>query len=387
MILGIGLIACVSAGWFQDAPATQQVQPAGNAASAFSIERLEQIAAPIALYPDSLLTQVCMAATYPLEVVEAARWVAANPGQKGAELESALKAENWDPSVKSLCGFPEVLKRMNDNLDWTQDLGDAFLGQKSELLDAVQHMRQKAYDAGQLKTTQEQTVTMQEDQIIVVQPANPQVIYVPTYSPAVVYGGWSCPTWYYPALYVPPPPGAMAFSFAAGVAWGAAVWGHCDWGWGHSNVNINVNHYNNFVKNTNIDASRNLIQNTSGGTADWKHDPEHRGGVNYRDSATANAFGADRGSAGVSPAQARGYGSFGGGGWGAADAGFGQGSGSNLGDRGGGFGGGDFGGGGFGGAFGGSRNASFDSAASMRGNMSRWGGGGMGGGMRGGWRR
>ena len=114
---------------------------------------------------------------------------------------------------------------MDENLDWTQDLGDAFLAQKTELMDTVQRMRGKAYDAGNLKTTEQQVVTQQADKIIVIQPANPEVIYVPTYSPTVVYGGWSYPTYYYPPMYYPPPYGYGAMAFTVGVVWGAAIWG------------------------------------------------------------------------------------------------------------------------------------------------------------------
>ena len=173
-----------------------------------------------------------MAATYPLEIVEAARWVKANPGLKDKALEEGLKKQDWDASVKSLCGFPDVLKQMDENLDWTQDLGDAFLGQKTELMDTVQRMRGKAYDSGNLKTTEQQIVTQQPDKIIVIQPADPEVIYVPTYSSTVVYGGWSYPSYYYPPMYYPPPYGYGAMAFTVGVVWGAAIWGGCNWGWG-----------------------------------------------------------------------------------------------------------------------------------------------------------
>ncbi len=287
-------------------PADPVAAPAEKAAT-FTAAQLEQMAAPIALYPDSLLTQILMASTYPLEIVEAARWGQKNTGVTGAALEEALKAQEWDPSVKSLCGFPDVLKRMNENLDWTQDMGDAFLGQKSDLLDAVQRMRNKASDAGNLKTTEQQTVTKQEDKIIVIESASPEVIYVPTYSPTVVYGSWYYPHWYYPPMYVAPPPGYGMMVFAVGVAWGAAVWGGCHWGWGHSSVHINVNHYNNFNNNTNINANHNNIQNTAGNKADWNHNPEHRKGVNYKSPQTAQQYGAKEGANRVTKDQARGY--------------------------------------------------------------------------------
>ncbi len=277
--------------------------------STFTVEQLEQMVAPIALHPDALLTQILMASTYPLEIVEAQRWVQKDPKRTGKALEEALKEEDWDPSVKSLCGFPAVLQQMNDNLDWTQDLGDAFLAQKAELLDTVQRMRQKALESGNLKSTEQQTVT-QDEKIIIIQSASPEVIYVPTYSPTVIYGAWYYPTWYYPPMYYPPPPGYGAMAFTAGVIWGAAVWGNCNWGRG--DIDIDINHYNQFNKNTSIDAEKYNIQNksgntASGNTAQWNHNPEHRKGVNYKNPQTAQKFGSAPGSSRVTKDQARGY--------------------------------------------------------------------------------
>ena len=292
----------------------QSPEPAPAAKDSFTAAQLEQMVAPIALYPDSLVTQILMAATYPLEIVEAARWVEQNPGLKGASLEDKLKEQEWDVTVKALCGFPDVLKRMNENLDWTRDLGDAFMAQQSDVLDTVQRMRGKAYEAGNLKTNEQQVVTQQPDKIIVIQPTNPQVIYVPTYSPTVVYGVWAYPTYYYPPMYVAPPPGYGMMAFTAGVFWGAALSGNCNWGWGHSNVDIDI--HNNFNRNTNI--NRNDIQNNIGGKTQWKHDPSHRGGVNYRDNKTAQQFGARGGSNRVTRDQARGYDRAGGAGGAAA---------------------------------------------------------------------
>jgi hypothetical protein len=250
-----------------------------------------------------------MASTYPLEIVEAGRFMKANPGLKEAALEAKLKEQDWDASVKSLCGFPDVLKQMDENLDWTQDLGDAFLAQKTELMDTIQRMRGKAYDSGNLKTTEQQVVTQQPDKIIVIQPANPEVIYVPTYSSTVVYGGWSYPSYYYPPMYYPPPYGYGAMAFTVGVVWGAAIWGNCNWGWGGSDVDIDINRQNNFNRNTNIDGGRNQVNpnNRGGGKQSWQHDASHRGGVNYRDNKTAQQFGANSGTNRVSRDQARGY--------------------------------------------------------------------------------
>jgi hypothetical protein len=398
------LVAQVAAvqGQSTPAPATQaaatpEAAATPQAAAAFSKEQLEQIVAPIALHPDPLIAQMLMAATYPLEIVEAGRWLKANPGLKDKALEEALKTQDWDASVKSLCGFPDVLKQMDDNLDWTQDLGDAFLAQKTELMDTIQRMRGKAYDSGNLKTTEQQVVTQQPDKIIVVQPADPEVIYVPTYSPTVVYGGWSYPTYYYPPMYYPPPYGYGAMAFTVGVMWGAAIWGGCNWGWGGSDVDIDINRQNNFNRNTNIDGGRNQVSNRAGGKQSWQHDASHRGGVNYRDSKTAQQFGANSGSNRVSRDQARGYDRGG-----AGNSSIGQRPSASTGAAG----SRDLGasnrdvgsssrnagastrdvgassrGGSGNSAFSGSRNSSMDRSASSRGGMSRGGGMSRSGGM------
>lgn len=297
--------------------ATAPAPPTPVQGEAFGSEQLEQIVAPIALYPDALLAQILMAATYPLEVVEAARWVQKNPKVTGDKLEAALRDQTWDPSVKSLCGFPDVVKRMSDNLDWTQDLGDAFLGQQAELMDAVQHMRRKAYDAGNLKSSKELTVTEQADKIIVIEQAQPEVIYVPTYYPTAIYGSWGYPYWYYPPLYPPPPAGGFFWGFTAGVVWGAAIWGGCGWGWGHTEIDIDIDKQNNFIDRTEVDHRRQEVKdragtsdraaNRAGGKQGWKHDPTHRKGVGYKDGKTAQKFGGGPGQSRVSSNQARGY--------------------------------------------------------------------------------
>jgi hypothetical protein len=289
-------------------PNTTLDAAAPAAESGFTTEQLEQLVAPIALYPDSLLMQILMAATYPLEVIEAERWISQQPGLKGDALDKAMLDQDWDPSVKSLCALPDVLKQMSDNLDWTQDLGDAFLEQQNDLLDTVQRMRGIAYDAGNLKSSEQQVVTQNPDKIIVIQQASPEVIYVPTYSPTVVYGPtWGYPSYYYPGFYYPPPPGYGLISFGVGMAVGAAIWGGCNWGWGRNNVDIDINRYNNFNRNTNVNFDRDRIDNRGGGDrANWNHDASHRKGVNYKDSKTAQKYGADKGSNRVTRDQARG---------------------------------------------------------------------------------
>jgi len=298
---------------------------APSAAPQFKQEELDQMLAPIALYPDSLLVQILMASTYPLEIVEAARWAKANQNLKGDPLTTALEKQNWDPSVKSLVNFPSVLAMMNDKLDWTQKLGDAFLSQEKGVMDTVQKLRAKAQAQGTLKSTDQQKVTTQA-QTIIIEPASPQVVYVPAYNPAVVYGPWMYPA-YPPYPYYPPGAvmGASVVSFGVGVAVGAAwgyAWGGCNWNHGSVNVNVNQNNTinnninrNKYANNANVNQTNNInranvSQNTAninrnntnkvggGGSTEWQHDPAHRKGVAYRDNATQQKYGQqrDRGS-------------------------------------------------------------------------------------------
>ena len=256
----------------------------------FSQAELEQLVAPVALYPDELFVQVLMASTYPIEIVQADRWVKAHPGLKDKALEDALQKEPWDPSVKSLTAFPQVLTMMSEKLDWTQKLGDAFLAQQQEVMATAQALRGKAVSEGNLKDSKEQKVVTEKTEtttIIKIEPTNPQVVYVPTYNPTVVYGAWPYPA--YPPYYYYPPgyvAGAAFVGFTAGVIVGSALWGGANWGRG--DVNVNVNRYNNFNK-TNIS------------NGNWQHNSNHRGAVPYRDQRTAQQY--NRG--GSSGAQAR----------------------------------------------------------------------------------
>ena len=230
-------------------------------ATPFKPEELEALVAPIALYPDSVLSQALMASTYPLEIVQAARWLKANPTLKGEAAVKAVANQSWDVSVKSLVAFPQVLEPMNDQLDWTKKLGDAVLAQQKDVLAAVQRLRGKAQDSGNLKTTEQQTVVVEqaETKIVRIEPTNPQVIYVPAYEPAVVYGGWGYPA--YPPYYWPPYPAYYpGYAFGAGLAWGlgfaaaGAIFGNCNWGGGDIDINVN--------RATNID--RNFDRNKGG---------------------------------------------------------------------------------------------------------------------------
>jgi hypothetical protein len=363
-------------------------------------DQLDSLVAPIALYPDPLLAQTLVAATYPLEIVQLQQFLAKNPKLKDKALADAVAKQPWDPSIQSMAAVPEVVKRLADDIQWTTQLGDAFLDQQSDVMDAVQRMRKKAQDKGALTSNEQQKVETQvveQKTIIIVQPSNPEVIYVPTYSPTVVYPP---PVYPYPPIYYPPPPpyGAAFVSFTAGVMIGAAVWGGscCGCGWGGNNtVNVNVN--NNFNKNTNV----------SGGNV--QHNPQHRGGAPYSNSATASKYGGSakggaQGGRGASPSAStasRGGGGGGGASPSASTASRGGGGGggaspsASTASRGGGGGGGASpsastasrggGGGGSSGAFGGGSggySGSSAKASSSRGSSSMSSGGG--GGSRGG---
>jgi hypothetical protein len=277
--------------------ASQAQAPAAAPAAdkpVFKPEELEQILAPIALYPDSLLSQVLMASTYPVEVVEADRWVKANPNLKGDALTKGLEQKPWDPSVKSLVTFPQVLATMSENLGTTVKIGDAFIGQQKQVMDTIQQLRGKAQANGNLNSSNEQKVTTQSadggTQVIVIESSSPDVVYVPQYNPTVVYGAWPYPAYppypYYPPGYVASNAVSFGLGVAVGAAWGYA-WGNCNWG--HGDVDIDVNQ--NFNRNTNIDRSKFQGGNRGDG-GKWRHDPAHRQGAAYRNRDAAARVGA-----------------------------------------------------------------------------------------------
>jgi hypothetical protein len=262
---------------------------AAQGAPAFTKEQLDQMLAPIALYPDSLLSQVLMAATYPADVADAAKWSKANAKQQGDAAVKAVASQPWDPSVQSLVAFPQVIQMMGDKPDWVQNLGDAFLASSKDVLDAAQRLRAQAQKAGNLKTSEQQKVVVEQEPqtqqtVIKIEPANPQVVYVPAYNPTVVYGPWPYPA--YPPYYWPPPPAyypgaalASGIMFGVGVAATAALWGGCNWGRG--DVNINVSKYNNVNVNRQLNANQTNFQ----------HNAANRKGVPYRDQKSQQQFG------------------------------------------------------------------------------------------------
>ena len=293
---------------------TWQSSPQGQA-SKIPPDQLDSLVAPIALYPDPLLAQTLAASTYPLEIIQLQQWLAKNPGLKDKALADAVAKQPWDPSVQAMAGLPDVVKRLADDIQWTADLGNAFLAQQSDVMEAVQRMRKKAVDKGTLKSTEQQKVetkVVESKQVIVVEQANPQVIYVPSYDPVVV---WGAPLYPYPPIYYPPwgyYAAGVAISFGVGMMMGAFWSGGWGWGCGWGGNDININRNNNFNRNTNIGNSGNRVNplGDRGGAAGnrgnqvnalgdrggaggnkWQHNPQHRGGAPYRDRATADRFG------------------------------------------------------------------------------------------------
>ena len=276
---------------------------ADQAAANLPPDQLDSLVAPIALYPDPLLSQTLVASTYPLEIVQLKQWLDQHKDLKDKALAAAVEKEDWDPSIQAMAGLPDVVKLLADNLKWTTDLGNAFLAQQSDVMEAVQRMRKKAQGLRKPEvhgTAKGRTKVVESQQVIVVEQANPQVVYVPSYNPTVVYGA---PVYAYPPIAYPPPgyyAAGMAISFGVGVAMGA-MWGggwgyNCGWG-GNNNVTINNN--NNFVNNSN---RQNIGNGNRGngnrpsnqparGNSNWQHNPQHRGGAPYSNRATANKYG------------------------------------------------------------------------------------------------
>jgi hypothetical protein len=299
-------IATLLSGGAPSAAAQTQLPdaPSSQPAAKIPADQLDSLVAPIALYPDPMLTQVLVASTYPLEIVQLQQWLAQNKGLDEKKLAEAVKKQDWDPSIQGLAALPDVVKQLADNIKWTTDLGNAFLAQQNDVMDAVQRMRKKAQANGNLKSSEQQKVetkTVESKQVIVIEQANPQVVYVPSYNPTVVYGA---PIYPYPPIYYPPPgyyAAGMAISFGVGVAMGAmwgGGWGYgCGWG---GNNNVYINHNNNFVNNGNrnninggnrVNGGNRPSNQPAGGRSDWQHNPQHRGGAPYGDRGTANKFG------------------------------------------------------------------------------------------------
>ena len=301
-ILCVALLSPGNSVVAQTPEAQSQVLTTTKEAPKIPNDQLDSLVAPIALYPDQLLSQTLVASTYPLEVIQLQQWLEKNKNLKDKALASAVEKENWDPSIQAMAAFPDVVKRLADDIQWTTDLGNAFLAQESDVMDAVQRMRAKAEGKGTLKTSAQQKVetqTVEGKQVIVVQQASPDVVYVPSYDPTVVYGP---PAYPYPPIYYPPPgyyAAGAAVAFGTGVALGAAWGGNWGWncGWGHGDVNVNVN--NKYVNNYNKNNYNKANFNKQGGN--WQHNPQHRGGAPYNRASASQVQGqlASRGQGGA----------------------------------------------------------------------------------------
>ena len=286
-------------------------------------EKLDSLVAPIALYPDPLLAQTLAASTYPLEVIQLQQWIANNRYLKDQALADAVEMQPWDPSVQAMAAFPDVVKLLSDNIAWMTDLGNAFLAQQADVMDAVQRMRARAQRNGNLNTTPEQTVQMQTgngEQAIVIEPANSEMVYVPSYDSTVVYGdsAYAYPTLYYASPVYYRTGGALAFGagVALGAAWGGN-WGYgCKWSNGDININNNNKYVSNSNRNKNVNYGNRPSQQPAGGL--WEHSPQHRGGAPYADRRTANKY-ASR--SGIQPAAMANNRSLGAGGLSAGNAG------------------------------------------------------------------
>jgi hypothetical protein len=294
--LMITLAICNLSAFAQDpAPTATPVQAAQDAPK-IPNDQLDSLVSPIALYPDPLLGQVLVASTYPLELIQLEQYLEKTAGFLSEKaVTEAVQKENWDPSVQAMAVLPTVVKRLAENINWTTDLGNAFLAQQSDVMDAVQRMRAKAKDAGKLQSNEQmkvETTEVESKSYVVIEQASPEVVYVPSYDPMFVWGVMAYP---YPPFYGGYYGGAAIWygsGIAIGIGWGGG-WG---WGcgWGSNNININVN--NNFVSHynrNNINRSGNRI-NTNDRT--WRHNPQHRGGAPYANRSVANRYsGAGRG--------------------------------------------------------------------------------------------
>jgi Protein of unknown function (DUF3300) len=314
-------LLCVLSVWMGDtATYAQQVQEQDAAQEPapppIPNDQLDALVSPIALYPDPLLSQVLVASTYPLEIIQLQQWLAQHKDLKEDALVAAVEKENWDPSIQGMAALPDAVKQLAENIKWTTDLGNAFLAQQSDVMDAVQRMRAKAKDAGNLKSNEQmkvETRVVESKTVVVIEQASPEVVYVPSYNPTVVYGP---PVYPYPPIAYPIATAAISFGIgvAMGAAWGGG-WGYNS-GWG-SNNNITINNNNNFVNHNNNrnnvnGGNRNNInggdrnninggnrnngnnrpsQRPAGGNSNWQHNPSHRGGAPYSNRATATKYG------------------------------------------------------------------------------------------------
>jgi len=342
LLCGVGAVAVAGTvlvkngyiSWQQPQAAQTQSEASTSAAvtKSFTQPQLDQLVAPIALYPDPVLAQILMASTYPSNVVQAVQWSRDNPKAQGDSAVKRVADQPWDPSVKSLVALPQLLALMGENPEWVQNLGDAFLAQPDDVMNTVQKLRQAAQKNGSLTSNAQQKVTIQpanttrvpgksttvvtsQPQTIIIEPTNPQVVYVPSYNPNVVYGTWATPA--YPPVYLPPPPGEQftnglvsGIGFGIGVATTYALFSSLDWhdddhhhhdddhhhddGYHDDGHGGNYHQGNNYVNNSHVNINVNNYNHITGGNiggaTQWQHNPAYRAGVPYHDPATSQHF-------------------------------------------------------------------------------------------------
>lgn len=342
LLCGVGAVAVAGTvlvkngyiSWQQPQAAQTQSEASTSAAvtKSFTQPQLDQLVAPIALYPDPVLAQILMASTYPSNVVQAVQWSRDNPKAQGDSAVKRVANQPWDPSVKSLVALPQLLALMGENPEWVQNLGDAFLAQPDDVMNTVQKLRQAAQKNGSLTSNAQQKVIIQpanttripsksttvvtsQPQTIIIEPTNPQVVYVPSYNPNVVYGTWATPA--YPPVYLPPPPGEQftnglvsGIGFGIGVATTYALFSSLDWhdddhhhhdddhhhddGYHDDGHGGNYHQGNNYVNNSHVNINVNNYNHITGGNiggaTQWQHNPAYRAGVPYHDPATSQHF-------------------------------------------------------------------------------------------------
>jgi hypothetical protein len=310
-LYGVIAIVCVaSLQWSSPLVLAQEETTTTEEAPKIPNDQLDSLVAPIALYPDAMLAQTLAASTYPLEVMQLDQWMDKNKNLKDKALADAVAKQPWDPSVQSMAAFPDVVQRMAENIQWMTDVGNAVLAQQKDVMDAVQRMRAKAQGTGNLKTGSEQKVetktTQSGQQVIVVEQANPEAAYVPSYDPTVVYGAAPAEYPYYPYSYPGYQPGtalAWGSAIAVGGVWAHNNWGNCDWDDG----NVTINNNNNFNKNYN----KNVNKTGTGQGNSWQHNPQHRGNAPYANKQTANKYGGKTAGGAGKPGVAGGVGGAG----------------------------------------------------------------------------
>ena len=310
-LYGVIAIMCVASfHWSSPLLLAQEETTTTEEAPKIPNDQLDSLVAPIALYPDAMLAQTLAASTYPLEVMQLDQWMDKNKNLKDKALADAVAKQPWDPSVQSMAAFPDVVQRMAENIQWMTDVGNAVLAQQKDVMDAVQRMRAKAQGTGNLKTGSEQKVetktTQSGQQVIVVEQANPEAVYVPSYDPEVVYGAAPAEYPYYPYSYPGYQPGtalAWGSAIAVGGVWANNNWGNCDWDDG----NVTINNNNNFNKNYN----KNVNKTGTGQGNGWQHNPQHRGNAPYANKQTANKYGGKTAGGAGKPGGAGGVGGAG----------------------------------------------------------------------------